>query len=127
MNAPILTGFGPFSRTQQGSTRVGDQDIQAAEQQKTDAHVLLVPRAPVVSGESGVVKHDTMTADVPWFGDGGGGGAGASSPGKSFDGVKKTLASRIRKMKNMFDLDYESSDDSDGIDITDEDYAHHIF
>jgi len=127
MTAPILAGFGPFSRTQQRSTRVGDHDIQAAEQQETDAHELLVPTAPVAAGESGVIKHVTMRAEVLRFGEGGGLGAGASAPAKSFDGVNKTMAPRIRKMKNMCDLDYESSDDSDGIDCTDEDYAHQIF
>ena len=77
MTVPILTDFSSLSHTQQGSTQVGDQDIQVAEQQKTDAHELLVPTGPVTAGERGVVKHVTMRTEVPQFGERGGGGAGA--------------------------------------------------
>jgi hypothetical protein len=127
MTAPILTGFWPFLCTQQGSTRVGDQDIQTAEQQKTDAHELLVPTAPVAAGESRVVKQVSMRSEVPRFGEGEGGGTASSAPAKSFDGVNQTWAPRIRKMKNMCHLDYESSDDSDVIDCTHEDHTHLVF
>ncbi len=68
-----------------------------------------------------------MRAEVPRFGEGGGGGTGASAPAKSFDGTNKTLAPRIRKMKKMCHLDYESSDDSEDIDCTHEDHAHLVF